>query len=100
MDTFSRIMYQNATAILTALPRTAAIDVIRNSNYSTQRGQPKNLLLVRRPPRSHRLLDIYDKGEREDLTPAEKKVLKKLAEEFKAEAIRAMARKGRSKGNE
>jgi hypothetical protein len=38
------------------------------------------------------LLDIYDKGDKADLTPAEKKVLKKLAEAFKAEAILAAAR--------
>jgi mRNA-degrading endonuclease RelE of RelBE toxin-antitoxin system len=41
------------------------------------------------------LLDIYDKGEKEDLAPAERKELKKLAETFKAEAIRASARRNR-----
>jgi len=46
------------------------------------------------------LLAIYGKGERDDMTPAEKKVLKKLAEEFKVEAVRAKARKGRSKRHE
>jgi|SRR6266404_749764 len=35
------------------------------------------------------LLDIYGKDEKDDLSAAEKKVLKSLAEEFKKEAIRA-----------
>lgn len=46
------------------------------------------------------LLDIYDKGEKDDLTPQEKKVLKRLAEDFKAEAIRAVARHEKENRNE
>jgi mRNA-degrading endonuclease RelE of RelBE toxin-antitoxin system len=46
------------------------------------------------------LLDMYEKGEKEDLAPAEKKALKKLAEQFKAEAIRAAARQGRRNRHE
>ena len=34
------------------------------------------------------LLDIYGKDEQEDLTPDEKKTLRRLAELFKKEAIR------------
>jgi hypothetical protein len=40
------------------------------------------------------LVDIYGKGEKEDLSAAERKVLKQLAEEFKVQARRATA-KGR-----
>jgi hypothetical protein len=46
------------------------------------------------------LLDMYETGEKEDLAPAEKKALKKLAEQFKAEAIRATARQGRRNRHE
>ncbi len=46
------------------------------------------------------LLDMYEKGEKEDLAPAEKKALKKLAEQFKTEAIRATARQRRKNGHE
>jgi mRNA-degrading endonuclease RelE of RelBE toxin-antitoxin system len=38
------------------------------------------------------LLDIYGKGEQEDLSASEKRVLKRLAEEFKQEAIEAVSR--------
>lgn len=38
------------------------------------------------------LLDIYGKDEKEDLNAAEKKILKRLASEFKKEAIRAASR--------
>ncbi len=38
------------------------------------------------------LLDLYEKGEKEDLTPEEKKILKRLAFEFKEEALRAALR--------
>jgi hypothetical protein len=38
------------------------------------------------------LLDIYGKDEKEDLSAAEKKILKRLAEEFKQEAMRAASR--------
>jgi hypothetical protein len=42
------------------------------------------------------LMDVYDKGEREDLTPAQKKILKGLADAFKKAAIRtAEAHRGR-----
>jgi hypothetical protein len=37
------------------------------------------------------LLDIYDKGEKEDLTAEEKKLLRGLAEDFKKEALRTTA---------
>lgn len=34
------------------------------------------------------MLDIYLKGEKEDLNAAEKKILKNLAEQFKRDAIK------------
>jgi len=46
------------------------------------------------------LLDIYDKGDKDDVTPEEKKVLKKLADAFKAEAIGATAGQEGSKRHE
>jgi hypothetical protein len=46
------------------------------------------------------LLDMYEKGEKENLAPAEKKALKKLAEQFKAEAIRATSRQRRRNSHE
>jgi putative transcriptional regulator len=42
------------------------------------------------------LLDIYDKGDKEDLAPDEKKLLKCLAQEFKREAVRNV--QGRKRG--
>jgi hypothetical protein len=38
------------------------------------------------------LLDLYDKSEKADLAPDERKLLKQLAEQFKREAVRATAR--------
>ena len=46
------------------------------------------------------LLDIYDKGEKDDLTAQEKKLLKRLAEEFKAEAVWAAAQEERGHSHE
>ncbi len=46
------------------------------------------------------LLDMYDKGEKENLAPSERKLLKRLAEECKAEVLRAASRNEKSKGNE
>lgn len=43
------------------------------------------------------LLDIYDKDEKENLTAPEKKVLKRLAEQFQEEALRAVSRSKRKK---
>lgn len=43
------------------------------------------------------LLDIYSKDEKEDLAASEKKVLRQLAEQFKAEAIQAVSRRKRRK---
>lgn len=39
------------------------------------------------------LLDIYSKGEKEDLDASEKKAIKQLAEELKQEAIASVRRK-------
>jgi hypothetical protein len=38
------------------------------------------------------LLDIYGKEEKDDLSPAEKKLLRQLAEEFKRQAVEAAKR--------
>jgi len=43
------------------------------------------------------MLDIYDKDEQENLSPAEKKELAKLAEVFKQQAIAAIKRRPRKK---
>lgn len=43
------------------------------------------------------LLDIYDKNEQEDLTAAEKKVLKGLAQRFKEQVIQAVSQRKRRK---
>lgn len=43
------------------------------------------------------LMDVYGKGEKADLSSAEKKMLRRLAEEFKAEAIQSGARANRRK---
>jgi len=41
------------------------------------------------------LLDIYSKDEKDDLTGDEKKVLRRLAERFRSEAIARTKRKGK-----
>ncbi|HYV39934.1 MAG TPA: hypothetical protein VE988_29880 [Gemmataceae bacterium] len=46
------------------------------------------------------LLDLYDKGEKEDISAQDKKTLKHLAEEFKAEANWALIRERRMKDHE
>jgi len=38
------------------------------------------------------LIDIYDKGEKEDLADAERKILKQLAEQFKRQAAQMVSR--------
>ena len=43
------------------------------------------------------MLDIYDKDEQENLSAAEKKVLAKLAEEFRLQAKAAIKRRSRRK---
>jgi hypothetical protein len=40
------------------------------------------------------LLDVYAKGEKDDLTANEKKVLRRMAEQFRREAVAAATRKG------
>jgi hypothetical protein len=78
-----------------AMPGCGGLRKIRTSDAKRGKGKRGGARVIYlQVPRAKKfyMLDIYGKNEKDDLSPAEKKQLRKLAERLKVEAIAAYER--------
>lgn len=79
----------------TVMPGCGGLRKIRTANPRRRKGKRGGARVIYlHVPEANwiYLLEVYGKDEKDDLSAAEKKILKRLAGEFKKEAIRAASR--------